>query len=106
MKRVLFLCGKGKHRSPTAADILARERDIETDFAGLSADADVPLSQEQIDWSTDIAVMEKRQLGRLKRKYGAHLKGKRIVCLDIADDFLFMQDELVALLESRLRRIT
>ena len=104
MKRVLFICGKARQRSPTA-DAVFNGQNIETDFAGLSDDADVVLSMEQIEWATDIAVMEKRQIARLKQKYSKHLKSKRIFSLDVPDEFLFMQPELVALLESRRGRI-
>jgi predicted protein tyrosine phosphatase len=105
MKRVLFICGKARQRSPTADEIFRNEPNIETDFAGLSDDADVVLSVDQIEWATDIAVMEKRQIARLKTKYAKHLKGKRFVSLDVADDYAFMQPELIALLQSRRGRI-
>jgi predicted protein tyrosine phosphatase len=105
MKRVLFICGKARQRSPTADEIFRNEPNIETDFAGLSDDADVVLSIDQIEWATDIAVMEKRQIARLKTKYAKHLKGKRVINLDVPDDYAFMQPELIALLQSRRGRI-
>jgi predicted protein tyrosine phosphatase len=105
MKRVLFICGKARQRSPTADEIFRSEPNIETDFAGLSDDADVVLSIDQIEWATDIALMEKRQIARLKTKYAKYLKGKRLVCLDIPDDYAFMQAELVDLLQSRKGRL-
>lgn len=105
MKRVLFVCGKARRRSTTAAQVFASSFGIETDAAGLSADADVPLDTEQLDWATDIAVMEKRQLGRLRKGFARHLKGKRIVFLDIPDDYDFMDPRLVALLERRFSRV-
>ena len=104
MKRVLFICGKARQRSPTA-DAVFNGQNIETDFAGLSDDADVVLSVEHIEWATDIAVMEKRQIARLKQKHSKHLKGKRIISLDVPDDYIFMQPELVALLQSKKARI-
>jgi predicted protein tyrosine phosphatase len=76
-----------------------------TDFAGLSADADERLSPEHLAWADTIAVMEKAQLSRLRRQMGPHLKGKRLVCLNIPDNFEFMQPELIQLLAARLARI-
>ena len=105
MKRVLFICGKARQRSPTADEVFRNELNIQTDFAGLSDDADVVLSVDQIEWATDIAVMEKRQMDRLKIKYAKHLKGKRIISLDVPDDYAFMQPALVTLLQSRRSRI-
>ena len=105
MRRVLFTCGKGRHRSPTAEQIFSSRNDWETDSAGLGADADVVVAAEQIEWATDIAVMEKRQMGRLRRMFPKLVSGKRIVSLDVPDDFVFMQDELVALLRARIGRV-
>lgn len=105
MTNVLFICGKARKRSPTAAAILADRSGIETDFAGLSADADERVSPEHLAWADTIAVMDKTQLSRLRRQLGSHLKEKRLVCLDIRDNFEFMQPELVALLTARMGRI-
>lgn len=103
MKNVLFICGKAKQRSPTAEQIFADE--FNTDSAGLSNDADVPLSTEQIEWATHLVVMEKSQVTRLRRKFGKYVSGKKIVCLDIQDNYEFMQPELVAMLQSRIARL-
>jgi predicted protein tyrosine phosphatase len=105
VKRILFICGKGRQRSPTAEEIFAEMPDWETDSAGLSADADLPLSSEQIEWATDIAVMEKRQLSRLRRAFSKEVAGRRIVSLDISDDYDYMQPELIELLKQRIGRI-
>jgi predicted protein tyrosine phosphatase len=104
MRRVLFICGKARHRSPTAEQMFSSIPYWETDSAGLGADADVVVCAEQIEWATDIAVMEKRQLARLRRLFPKLVSGKRLVCLDVPDDFIFMQDELVALLRARIGR--
>lgn len=74
---------------------------METDSAGLKSDADVPLSAEQIDWATIIFVMEKTHKSKLAAKFRQHLKGKRVVCLDIPDDYDYMQPELVKRLEAK-----
>jgi predicted protein tyrosine phosphatase len=50
-----------------------------------------------------ILVMEPRQAKRLKTLPGPHLRGKRIVVLHVRDRFTYMQPELVALLEPKLR---
>lgn len=103
MKNVLFICGKARQRSPTAAQIF--EGEFETDAAGLSNDADVQLSPEQIDWATHIVVMEKAHTSRLRQKFSKHVSGKRIICLDIADKYTFMAPDLIDLLKSRVNRI-
>lgn len=105
MKNVLFICGKARKRSPTAATVAEELFGLATDYAGLSADADERLSVEHLATADTIAVMEKRQLARLKRQFGGALKAKKLVCLDIPDSFEFMQAELVELLKERLGRI-
>jgi predicted protein tyrosine phosphatase len=105
MSNILFVCGKARKRSPTAAAVAAELLGQPTDFAGLSADADERISVEHLAWADKIVVMEKAQLSRLKRQMTAHLKGKQLVCLDIPDCFEFMQPELVELVTARLARI-
>ncbi len=74
---------------------------VEVDSAGLNHDAVVPLSPEQLEWADLILVMEKAHRTRLNRKFARHLKGKRIVVLNIPDDFDYMEPALVNLLKSR-----
>lgn len=92
-------------RSPTAADIAPRLLGVEADCAGLSADADVPLDPDQIVWADVIAVMERHQLARLKRRFGPGLRGKRLICLDVPDRYGLHEPALVALLTRRLTRL-
>jgi predicted protein tyrosine phosphatase len=105
MKRVLFICGKARQRSPTAEQIFANLPGWETDSAGLSADADIPVSAEQIEWATHIAVMEKRQLARLRKSFPELVSGRKLVSLDIPDDYTFMQPELIDILRQRIGRV-
>jgi len=99
LKRALFLCSQNRLRSPTAEQIFACWQDVETDSAGLGGDATVPLSTEQIEWANIIFVMEKAHRSRQSAKFRSQLNGKRIICLDIPDDYEFMQPELIKLLE-------
>ena len=104
MKRALFICTQNRLRSPTAETIFAAWPGVETDSAGLGNDADVPLSPEQIAWANIIFVMERAHRNRLSTKFKQHLNGKRVICLDIPDDYDFMQPELIKLLEAKAGR--
>lgn len=104
MKRALFICSQNRLRSPTAEHIFAAWSGVETDSDGLGNDATIPLSTEQIAWSNIIFVMEKAHRNRLASKFKAHLNGKRVVCLDIPDDYEYMQPELIKLLEAKAGR--
>jgi predicted protein tyrosine phosphatase len=74
---------------------------IETDSAGLNESADVPLSGEQIEWADIIFVMEKAHRNKLSKKFRKHLNGKRVICLDIPDEYAFMDPTLIKILEAR-----
>lgn len=104
MVRALFICGKARARSPTAADLAATLPGVESDFAGLSADADERLSTEQIAWADVIFIMERRQKARLTRLAGEALGSKRVICLNIPDRYAYMDPELVERLRPALSR--
>jgi predicted protein tyrosine phosphatase len=102
MIHALFVCTQNKLRSPTAEQIFSTWQGVETDSAGIGNDANVPLSVEQIEWATLIFVMEQAHRNKLSKKFKAHLNGKRIICLNIPDDYEFMQPELIKLLEAKV----
>lgn len=103
MRRILFLCSRNRLRSPTAERIFAGP-DVETASAGLGPDAETPLTPDLLAWADVICVMERAHRSRLTSKFAAHLRGKRVVCLDIPDEYDFMQPELIALLKARAVR--
>ena len=104
MIRALFICARNRLRSPTAEQVFTTWPGVETDSAGLSPDAETPLSPEQVDWADIIFVMERSHRTKLSRGFRKYLNGKRIICLDIPDDYSFMQPELIALLEAKAAR--
>lgn len=61
----------------------------------------MPLSPEQIAWATIVFVMEKAHRRRLGERFRAHLNGKKVICLDIPDNYAYMQPELVSILEAK-----
>lgn len=101
MHRALFICGQNRLRSPTAEQVFASWPGVDTDSAGLGGDASVPLSPEQIGWASIVFVMEKAHRRRLGERFRAHLNGKKVICLDIPDNYSYMQPELVSMLEMK-----
>jgi len=101
---VLFLCSRNRRRSPTAERIFADREGIDTDSAGLSPDADLRLSLDQLHWADLVVVMEKKHRSALTRQFGRHLAQTRVVCLDIPDRYDFMDPELIELLERKMAR--
>ena len=104
MTNLLFVCSANRLRSPIAEQVFSTWPGIETDSAGVSVGATVPLSSEQIDWADIIFVMEKAHRNKMTRQFRRHLKDKRVICLDIPDDYELMDPVLVRLLENRVSR--
>ncbi|MGP0013866.1 low molecular weight protein tyrosine phosphatase family protein [Pseudomonas sp.] len=101
---VLFICGKNRLRSPTAEQVFASWPGVETSSAGVGNDADVLEEAEQLDWPDLIFVMEPVHRRKLTARFRSELASKRLVCLDIPDDFDYMAPELIELLQARVRR--
>ena len=101
MKKVLFVCSQNRLRSPTAEQVFSQRRDIEVDSAGTNNDADNPLTPELVEWADIIFVMEKTHRNKLQQRFRRYLKKARIICLDIPDEFEFMDPALVRLLEAK-----
>src|SRR5258708_25577789 len=104
MRRVLFVCGRNKLRSPTAEQIFSSYPGIEVASAGLNDDSATPVSAEILEWADVIFVMEKTHRSKLSRRYGKHIKTQRIICLDIPDKFEYMDERLVRLLKAAVPR--
>ncbi len=102
---VLFLCSRNRLRSPTAEEVFRDHEGWEVASAGLAHDAEEKLSVETLDWAQIVFVMERAHRKKLRRDFGAHLKNKRVVCLDIPDDYEYMQSELVALLRQKINAL-
>jgi predicted protein tyrosine phosphatase len=104
VQHVLFLCSQNRFRSPTAQQVFSTWPGIEVASAGLAADAVVPVTPELLQWADTIFVMEKSHRNRLLKRYKSHLKGRRLICLDIPDQYEFMDPVLVRLLETTVPR--
>ena len=101
MKRVLFVCSQNKLRSPTAEQVFSTWPALEVDSAGTNHDAENPLTGELVEWAQVIFVMEKTHRNKLSKRFKRHLKA-RVICLDIPDDYAFMDPALVTLLKARV----
>ena len=102
MKKVLFLCSKNKLRSPTAEAIFSDVEGWEVYSAGVSNDAEVHVSLEDIEWADFIFVMEKAHKKKLSSKFGRVIKDQKVISLDIPDDYEYMDDKLIKILKSKV----
>ena len=101
-QRFLFVCSQNRLRSPTAEQIFSTYENLECDSAGLDSGAMVELSTEQIEWADIIFVMEKRHRNKLSKKFKRVLNGKRMIVLDIPDEYEFMDEALIILLKAKV----
>jgi predicted protein tyrosine phosphatase len=104
LKNILFVCSQNRLRSPTAEQIYSQRPDLEVASAGTNNDAETPLTSELVEWADIIFVMEKTHRTKLQTRFRSALKSRRVVCLDIPDNYEFMDPALVSLLKSKLAR--
>ncbi len=102
MTNVLFVCSRNQWRSPTAERLFAECPGITTASAGVSADAEQPVTADLVEWADVILVMEPVHRKKLMQQFGPVLRAKRIGCLSIPDDYGFMDQALIELLQQRV----
>lgn len=101
---LLFVCSENRLRSPTAETVFSEYPGVQAIGAGTNMTARTPVSGGLIEWADIVLVMEESHRDELASKYQELLKGKRLVCLDIPDHYMFMQPELIKLLKARVAR--
>lgn len=104
MKHILFVCSQNRLRSPTAEQIFSTRTDFAVSSAGTNHDAENPITDELIQWADLIFVMERHHRNKLQKRFRSAIKDKRIVCLEIPDDYEFMDPGLVRLLQTKMAR--
>jgi len=105
MKKLLFVCSENRLRSPTAEAIFSGYERVEAIGAGTNKDAATPLSGDLIEWADVILVMEKSHKNKITKKYKELLKGKRLIVLDIPDEYEYMDEELIKILKFKVPRL-
>jgi predicted protein tyrosine phosphatase len=98
---ILFVCGKNKWRSPTAERIYKDDERIEVRSAGMSGKSKHTISNDDIEWADLILVMESGYKSRILGLF-RDLSLPKIENLDIPDEYQYMDDELIELIENRV----
>ena len=101
-QRVLFLCKYNRSRSATAERLFCKRPDLEVRSAGTNEDALVRVNQRMLDWADVVFTMDSTQQRALQHMFPSHPGLKKLVCLEIPDDFAFLHPELVKLLKERV----
>lgn len=102
MPRVLFVCAQNRLRSPTAEKVFSNRPGFEVASAGVAPGAEVPVTPELLGWADMIFVMEPAHRKVLLKRFRPQLKGRRIICLNIPDEFQYMDPALIRLLEAKV----
>jgi predicted protein tyrosine phosphatase len=98
---ILVVCGRNKKRSRTAEFIFKNDNRFNVRSAGLSPKSDRKISESDLNWADLVFVMDTEQRSKIKELY-RHIELPKIEILDIADDFEFMNEELVEMLTERI----
>ncbi len=98
----MFICSRNQWRSLTAERIFDGVNGHQARSAGTAPNARIKVTAGQVGWADIILVMERKHVRRLQEKFGRALMGKPVHCLDISDDYPFMDAELIELLRSRV----
>lgn len=96
-RRILFVCGRNQWRSPTAERIYRNDPRVDVRSAGVSASSKRKIHEKDVEWADLILVMERKHAARIRSEF-AGMDLPEMECLDIPDDYQFMDDELVQLL--------
>ena len=99
-EKLLFLCSRNRWRSPTAEKIFHGTNGIQARSAGTESGARIKVTAGHIGWADLIFVMEKKHLRRLHERFAEETAGKRVICLNIPDNYQFMQPELIDVLRA------
>ena len=103
--KILFVCTVNKMRSATAHEIFKNDSRFEVNSAGTDNSATTVISNDLLDWSDSIIVMEKHHRNFIRKKYPEIYKKKKIVCLFISDEYDFMDKELISTLEYKVNDV-
>jgi len=96
--KLLFICAQNINRSKTA-EHLFKDR-YETKSTGLYNLS--PVTREQLEWADIVIVMEPAHREEISLLHPDMYLKKKIIILDIPDNYRYMQPELIELLEKKM----
>lgn len=104
-KKILFVCTFNKMRSKTAEAIYSNDERFTVDSAGVSESAVVQVHPEILAWADYIVVMEELHRQWILAAFPDLLAHKKILCLNIPDEFWFMDANLALLINERFEEL-
>jgi predicted protein tyrosine phosphatase len=101
---LLFVCSENRLRSPTGEEVFSKYEGISAIGCGTNTDAETTVSGDLIEWADIVFVMERSHRNKVSKKFRDLLKTKKLVCLDIPDEYDRMDPILIRLLENKVMR--
>jgi predicted protein tyrosine phosphatase len=108
-QNILFVCSANKQRSKTAEDYFSLSfKDLNFKSAGTNIklcnkEGTNPLDIEMLDWAHLVLVMENKHKEIIDKNTESKYRSK-IIVLDIQDIYKYYQNELLVILEQKVRR--
>jgi protein-tyrosine phosphatase len=101
--RALFICHYNRKRSATAERVFGKDPALDVLSAGTSDEAMVQVNARMLEWADIVFVMDGLQVEALGKMFPDHPVLPHVVCLDIEDNYHFLDPALVATLEEKTR---
>lgn len=96
----LFVCTQNRWRSLTAEKIFSGNPGISVRSAGTASNARIKVVAAHVVWADLIFVMERKHQEILKERFPHAVVNKTIICLNIPDEYVYMDEELVKMLKA------
>jgi predicted protein tyrosine phosphatase len=100
--KLLFICSQNKIRSLTAEHMLQGVPGLAIKSAGTEPRSRIRVNEGHIGWADFIFVMEKKHRRILEENFPEALVGKRVICLNILDEYRYMEPALMDELKAGL----
>jgi predicted protein tyrosine phosphatase len=99
--RALFVCHYNRKRSATAERVFGKDPALEVLSAGTSEEAMVQVNHRMLEWADIVFVMDGEQIEALGKMFPNDPELAKVVCLEIQDNYHFLDPELVSILQQR-----
>ncbi len=96
---IIFICTKNQWRSLTAEHLFKNRPGLSVRSAGTASNARKKVTASDMSWAEIIFVMERKHQQILEKKYSIQMSEKQVVCLNIPDEYQYMDEELIRALE-------
>ena len=98
--KLLFICSRNLWRSRTAEDLFKGTPGYDVRSAGTQPGARIRVTENLIRWADVIFVMERKHRDILQERFAEAIVDRTVFCLNIPDDFQYMNPDLIELLRS------